>query len=154
MTPSIAMTVNINGVPTEVELCLEAVQKLREILGTPGTRDEAHDHRQRRSANKPVALRNDGGVSPPRQTPSSVAPATAASGLLSVTEVALALGFTEAKTRHLIRRGQIPCVTIGRRIYVAEWDLANLTRPAILPRTDVAPDLAPKRLVFRPRKGR
>lgn len=76
---------------------------------------------------------------------------TPISRLLTADDVAAALGFTPAKVRHLIRRGHLPTVAIGRRVYVPEADLANLTRPGESAILDaVAPTVA-RTLRFRPK---
>jgi excisionase family DNA binding protein len=75
--------------------------------------------------------------------------------LLTVNEAAERLGWTKTKVQHAYKRGHLPVVRVGRRVYFAERDLVNLTRLAV----QSLPKLAtrrqpPKRLRFTPRRPR
>ena len=75
--------------------------------------------------------------------------------LLGVREAATLLGFSVEKTRHLVRRGHLPTVTIGRRLYIPERMLASLTRPSVVSAPeDIGRREAPKRLAFTPKRRR
>lgn len=70
-------------------------------------------------------------------------------------DAAAALGFSVDKTRHVVRRGHIPSVRVGRRLYVPERALAILTQPTLVSvPEDIGRRQAPKRLVFTPRRRR
>jgi len=75
--------------------------------------------------------------------------------LLSVNEAAAALGFSVDKTRHLVRRGHIPSVRVGRRRYIPARSLAIVTQPTLVSMPEgIGRHEAPKRLVFTPRRRR
>ena len=75
--------------------------------------------------------------------------------LLTLHEVAVALGFSDAKVKHLHQRGHLPTVRVGHRVYVAERDLVNLTRPGLESFAGRLPSAEPpRRLEFTPRRPR
>jgi excisionase family DNA binding protein len=74
--------------------------------------------------------------------------------LLTIREAAQALGFTEAKLRHLVTRGRVPVVHLGRRVYIPERDLENLTRPSVTAAMNVPRTEPPRVLKFKPRPRR
>jgi len=72
--------------------------------------------------------------------------------LLTVGEAAERLGWTKTKVQHAYKRGHLPVIRVGRRVYFAERDLLNLSRPVV----ESLPKLSsrrqpPKELRFTPR---
>jgi hypothetical protein len=104
-----------------------------------------------------TATRNPVGISHP--LPAWDRPIFLAMGttrLLTLRETADALGWSEAKVRHLHKRGYLPTVRVGRRVYLRERDLAHLGEPSLgsLSSAVASRAEAPRVLRFAPRRRR